>query len=164
MSEFDDDFSGTDNNSSGPKALRDALDAEKAKNKDLTERLSKLEGAQRQSAVQSVITAKGLSPKVAKLIPSDVEPTEDAVTAWLEEYGDVFGASTPSAEGEGVDDSSAGTTVPEADQTALQAIQASAGSGVTPDAVTALQQKIKNATSSQEIAELMAEAGFSNVR
>jgi hypothetical protein len=73
------------------KDLRKQL-AEKAKTeKALADELAALRKQSRDSSISGFLNDAGISPKVAKLIPSDVEPTQEAVSQWLEEYGDVFG-------------------------------------------------------------------------
>lgn len=47
----------------------------------------------RSTTVSDVLSKRGINPKVAALIPADVEPTQEAVTAWLDEFGDVFGVA-----------------------------------------------------------------------
>lgn len=73
-------------------------------NRTLEKRLKELEAeantykAQtRQRTVKDVLTSKGVNPKVAALIPQDIEPTEEAVSNWLNEWGDVFGVKTEEA-------------------------------------------------------------------
>jgi hypothetical protein len=44
----------------------------------------------RSRSVKDVLAAKGVSDKLAKLIPSDVD-TPEQIDAWLAEYSDVFG-------------------------------------------------------------------------
>ena len=81
----------------GGKGLRAQLEAALAANRAQAEELSKLRAAARTQAVSDVLKAKNYPAKVAKLIPKDVEPTEEAVTAWLDEYGDLFGVAKQQA-------------------------------------------------------------------
>ena len=85
--------------SSAMRALRKADRAKAKRIAELEERLSKFEQDGRVRSVQAVLQARNLSPKISGLVPADVEPTEEAVGKWLDEYGDVFGIQTP-AEGE----------------------------------------------------------------
>lgn len=60
--------------------------AVKAANKTIKEREKVIQtfvGEKRGDTIQSVLKAKGYDPGVAADIPGDVEPTEDAVMAWL---------------------------------------------------------------------------------
>jgi hypothetical protein len=94
--------------------MRAQLEAALRENKELKQKLTTVEADLRREAVARVISAKGLKPKVAKLIPADVDPTDDAIGKWLEEWGDVFGVdnlkvevepeSKPPVENSGEDD------------------------------------------------------------
>lgn len=53
--------------------------------------LANLRPQVRLTSVRDVLGDLKVNPKVAKLIPADVDPTKDAVQAWLSEYGDVLG-------------------------------------------------------------------------
>jgi hypothetical protein len=66
--------------------------------KELEQELAGLKSQTRQRTVKDVLQAKGLNPKIAALIPQDVEPTDEALTKWVEDYGDVFGIQTPTEE------------------------------------------------------------------
>lgn len=58
--------------------------------KELEAEASSLKTQTRQRTVKDVLTAKNVNPKIAAFIPQDIEG-EDAITTWLNEYGDVFG-------------------------------------------------------------------------
>lgn len=83
--EWDDDS----DNTSGPKALREAYEDQKRKNKELADQLSTLADEVRISKLERKFTAKGVPEKAAKLFPKDKSP--DEVDTWLEEFGDVLG-------------------------------------------------------------------------
>ena len=159
--DWEDNF-GSDDSSDGPRALREAYDKLKSENGELKKELSSLSKTVRTSTVATVLKEKGLDPKVADLIPSDVEPTVDAVGKWLEQYGALF---TPTAQGgaEGgqSDQSADGSLIPEADQRELARIEGTVQGGeVASDTATAISQRIANAQSSDEVLAIMAEAGF----
>jgi hypothetical protein len=52
-----------------------------------------LRGEVRRQSVANVLRDMGVKAKVANLIPKDVDPTAEAVTAWVKEYEDVFGSA-----------------------------------------------------------------------
>lgn len=81
------------------KDLREAYKKAQKQNKELAERLEQLQSSLRERSVKDVIASKGLPEKVAALIPKDITSSEE-VDAWLSEYGDVFGASPASTEGQ----------------------------------------------------------------
>jgi len=66
--------------------------------KELEQELSGLKSQTRQRTVKDVLQAKGLNPKIAALIPQDIEPSDEALLKWVEEYGDVFGIQTSTEE------------------------------------------------------------------
>jgi hypothetical protein len=66
--------------------------------KELEQELAGLKSQTRQRTVKDVLQAKGLNPKIAALIPQDIEPTDDALVKWIEDYGDVFGVQTQTEE------------------------------------------------------------------
>lgn len=73
-----------------PNPLREQLRKLEKANKELTEQNNKLSGQIRRNMVETTLTGKGYSAKAASLIPVDIDPTEEAIGKWLEEYGDVL--------------------------------------------------------------------------
>ena len=47
----------------------------------------------RERTISEVLTARGVNPKISAFIPQDIDLTEDSLSSWLTEYGDVFGVS-----------------------------------------------------------------------
>lgn len=87
---FDDDNDSNDGQQQG-KGLRAQLEAALKKNRELEQKLQQSQKDLRREAVTRVIRDKGFKAKVAKLVPADVDPTDEAITKWLDEWGDVFG-------------------------------------------------------------------------
>lgn len=79
--------------SSAMRALRKADRAKAKRISELEERLASFETAARVRSVESVLQARNLSPKIAGLIPGDVEPTEAAIGTWLDSFSEIFGAT-----------------------------------------------------------------------
>jgi hypothetical protein len=78
--------------SNGIKELRKAKRADEKRIKELTEKLEAFERQQRESTVKSVLESKGVNSKAARLILKDLdEVSEDAVSNWLRENGDIVG-------------------------------------------------------------------------
>lgn len=93
MSEYDDLYdndTSTDQDSNLVKKLRSKIDELSSRAKELEEQNQSLIGAQRKQSIESVVAARGLPPKVAALIPSNLDPTEENIDGWLQEFGDVF--------------------------------------------------------------------------
>lgn len=91
--DFDED-DAVETDSSAPANLRKALRKAERERKDLEKQLNEIRAAQREQSVKSVLESKGVSPKLAKLIPSDVT-SADQVEAWLSEWSDVFSPAAP---------------------------------------------------------------------
>ena len=146
----DDDFLDEDQPQDVVKQLRRV-------NKTLEKRLKELEvetntykTQTRQRTVKDVLASKGINPKVAAFIPQDIEITEEAVSKWLDEYGDVFGVKTEEASKES---NSASNFNP-----ALQAqkrINDVVSSGEAPGFEEDMASKILNAKSADELNAIM---------
>lgn len=139
----------------GPKPLRDAHNAAKRRIRELesqlAERDTKIEGLSKRVRNLDIVDLlpKGVSPKVAKLIPETVEPTADAVKAWLDEFGDVFNIKTDESTTDVVTDSDgdgeSGDDTPRFDENTLAALAAmqqvsAGGSAIPADALGALRK------------------------
>jgi hypothetical protein len=117
--------------------------------KELEEEATTLKTQTRQRTVKDVLTSKGINPKVATFIPQDIEMTEEAVTNWLNEYGDVFGV----VQTEATKDESPAQSDP-----ALQAasrINNTMSSGTPPGVDENMMSKMANARSAEELSNLL---------
>jgi dTDP-4-amino-4,6-dideoxygalactose transaminase len=92
--DFDEDFEPQD----VVKQLRKVNRTLEKRLKELETEATTLKSQTRQRTVKDVLTAKGVNPKVAAFIPQDIDITEEAVTNWLNEYGDVFGVQPPATD------------------------------------------------------------------
>jgi hypothetical protein len=73
------------------KKLRAKIDEMSKFAKELEKENTTLKAGERKRSVASVLESKGYNPKIAAFIPSDLDPTEENLVDWLNEYGDVFG-------------------------------------------------------------------------
>ena len=94
MSYDDDDDFDFDDESNPLKALRKENRSKEKQIKELQEQLNELSKAQRERSLGDVLSSRGLNSKIARFIPENVT-SEEEVASWLDEFGDVFGA-TPS--------------------------------------------------------------------
>jgi len=88
------------------------------------EEISSFRTKDRQGTLADILKVKGVSPKAAVFIPSSVEPTEDAVAAWLTEYGEALNITPTGNGGEG--DGEAGDNSPSsngADSATVEALR-----------------------------------------
>lgn len=75
------------------KKLRKALKAEQRRAKELETNLGELTKSQKDRILKDALASRGVNPKIAAFIPSDIEASEDAIAAWLEANADVFGVT-----------------------------------------------------------------------
>ena len=113
--------------------------------KELEVEATTLKVQTRQRTVKDVLSAKGINPKVAAFIPQDIDTTEEAVSAWLNEYGDVFGVQQSSEE----------TQTKETASDAQRRIQNVMQSGTPPQVDEDSLAKILNATSAADLSALL---------
>lgn len=87
MSTEYDEFDDVD--SELPKKLRAKIKELQKENEDLNQRFESLNKETRKRTLTEALESRGLNPKIAAFVPSDVEG--EALDEWLGEYGDVFG-------------------------------------------------------------------------
>ena len=73
--------------------LRKANKAKEKQLKEIQTELENLRKEKRERTISEVLTARGVNPKISKFIPQDIDLTEESLSSWLTEYGDVFGVS-----------------------------------------------------------------------
>ncbi len=153
--DFDFEDEGVETTTRGSKddVLKKVRRAERAKDKQLKELQAELENLrkfQREATVSKVLSEKGVNPKIAAFIPSDIEPTPEALNSWLEQYGDVFGvAQQPQQQ----------ARVNEMDLAALRQIDAVTSNAISPDDVNDSFSIINNAQSREELLEFLYSQG-----
>jgi hypothetical protein len=129
------------------KQLRKEL---KIKSKVLSEmegQLSSIKTEQRQNVIKSVLESKGVSPKIAKFIPADIEASPEAVDNWIADNADVFGLTvqTPADV--------------QPDLAALRQIDAVTANAQSPAGLDDLYLRLQNAESADEITSMIFQQG-----
>lgn len=143
----DDDLEQDSNeNSSSIKALRGANRAKEQRIKELEEQLTKALAGQRERSIKDVVSAKGLNPKVAALVPKELTD-EESVTKWLDEYADIFGGAGSDA-----------STVSDDEAATLQSMDRTMSSGQPPAGPQAMIERIKTMPF-EELERLISGAG-----
>jgi hypothetical protein len=127
------------------KKLRKALKAEQRKNKDLETSFGELTKAQKERILKDVLSSKGVNHKIAQFIPADIEASEDAINAWLDANGDVFGY-TPTPK----------PAVNQQDIASMQKMDAVLTGAETSATSDDLQNRIANADSEEEILSILS--------
>jgi hypothetical protein len=150
--EDDDDFTMDDSSNDLVKQLRKAT---KQKDKELAELKAQFESlnkSQRERAIKDALASRGVNSKIASFIPQDIDPTEESVSKWLEDYADVFGIE--------VGQTQATPNVNPNDAAAYKRMTNSADSGVSPEHNGDIMQKLMNANSREELDEVIRLSGL----
>lgn len=127
------------------KKLRKALKAEQRRNKELETSYGELTKSQKERILKDVLASKGVNQKIAQFIPSDIEASEDAISAWLDNNGDVFGY-TPSEK----------QAVNQDDINSLRKMDSVLTGAETPAASDDLMNRIAGANSEEEILSILS--------
>ena len=149
--EDEDDITQDDSPNDLVKQLRKAS---KQKDKELAELRSQFETlskGQRERAIKDALAARGVNSKIASFIPQDIDPTEESVSKWLEDYADVFGIETSQTQTPNVNP---------ADAAAYKRMTNSADSGASPEHNGDIMQKLMNANSREELDEVIRMSGL----
>ena len=149
--EDDDDFTEDSSND----LVKQLRKASKQKDKELQELRSQFESlskGQRERAIKDALAARGVNSKIASFIPQDIDPTEESVSKWLEDYADVFGIETGQTQ--------ATHNVNPNDAAAYKRMTNSADSGVSPEHNGDIMQKLMNANSKEELDDVIRLSGL----
>ena len=149
--EDDDDITQDDSPNDLVKQLRKAS---KQKDKELAELRSQFESlskGQRDRAIKDALASRGVNSKIASFIPQDIDPTEESVSKWLEDYADVFGIETSQTQTPNVNP---------ADAAAYKRMTNSADSGASPEHNGDIMQKLMNANSKEELDDVIRLSGL----
>jgi hypothetical protein len=147
----DDDFTQESGNNDLVKQLRKAA---KQKDKELAELRAQFEGvskAQRERNIKDVLESRGVNSKIAKFIPSDLDPTEESLSKWLDDNGDVFGFQATESNQSVVDPAQAA---------AYKKMNSVTEQGLTPDASDDIMRKLMNANSKEELDDIIRQSGL----
>ena len=151
----DDDFEFEDTSSNQNNDLVKQLrKAGKQKDKELQELREKFDGlskAQRERAIKDVLEARGINKKISAFIPQDIDPTEESLSKWLDDYGDVFGIESQESNQNVVDPAQAA---------AYKKMNNAVESGLTPDSGDDVLRKLMSANSKEELDEVIRNSGL----
>ena len=148
----DDDITTTSND--GNDLVKQLRKANKQKDKELAElkaQFGDISKAQRERAVKDVLEARGVNSKIAKFIPSDIDPTEESLSKWLDDNGDVFGFQATESNQ---------NTVDPAQAAAYKRMNNATEQAQTPDASDDILRKLMSANSKEELDEVIRMSGL----
>jgi len=151
--EYEDDEDDTTTSDNGNDLVKQLRKAAKQKDKELAELRAQFEGvskAQRERNIKDVLESRGVNSKIAKFIPSDLDPTEESLSKWLDDNGDVFGFSTESNQ----------PVVDPAQAAAYKKMNSVTEQGLTPDATDDIMRKLMSANSKEELDEVIRQSGL----
>lgn len=146
----DDDLDTQDvraNDSDLLKQLRKELKNKTKALTELEEQVNSFRQTQREATIKSVLESKGVSPKIAKFIPSDIETSPEVISGWIEENADVFGLAVENAQNA------------KPDLSALRSIDAITANAQSPSNADDMALRIQNASEEELIAMIHAAGG-----
>ena len=149
--EDDDDFTTEDTSNDLVKQLRKAA---KQKDKELAELRAQFDGlskAQRERSIKDALERRGVNSKIASFIPQDIDPTEESVSKWLEDYSDVFGIDLGQNQS---------TNVDPADIAAYKKMTGTADAASSPERGADVMSRLVNANSKEELDEIIRQSGL----
>ena len=149
----DDDFETPSND--GNDLVKQLRKATKQKDKELAELKAQYESlskAQRERAIKDALASRGVNSKIASFIPQDIDPTEESVSKWLEDYADVFGYETQSNQ--------ATPNVDPKQAAAYQRMTNAVEQGATPEFQADIHRRLLNANSREELDEIIRQSGL----
>ena len=155
MSNFDyEDDDETESTYDSNDLVKQLRKANKQKDKELAElkaQFGDISKAQRERAVKDVLEARGVNSKIAKFIPSDIDPTEESLSKWLDDNGDVFGYQGTESNQNTVDPKQAAD---------YRRMNNTTEQGMTPDASDDILRKLMSANSKEELDDVIRMSGL----
>jgi hypothetical protein len=148
----DDDITTNDSSNDLVKQLRKASKQKDKENQELRAQLDSLSKGQRERAIKDVLATRGVNSKIASFIPQDIDPTEESLSKWLDDYADVFGFESSQTQ--------ATPNVDPAQAAAYKRMTNSADSGASPEHNGDIMQKLMNANSKEELDEVIRLSGL----
>jgi hypothetical protein len=147
--DFEDSYSNSNND-----LVKQLRKAAKQKDKELQELRAQFEGvskAQRERTIKDVLEARGVNKKISAFIPQDIDPTEESLSKWLDDYGDVFGIESQESNQ---------NTVDPAQAAAYKKMNNAVESGLTSDSGDDVLRKLMSANSKEELDEVIRNSGL----
>ena len=148
----DDDITTNDSSNDLVKQLRKASKQKDKELQELRAQFENLSKGQRERAIKDVLATRGVNSKIASFIPQDIDPTEESLSKWLDDYADVFGIDSNQPQ--------ATPNVDPAQAAAYKRMTNTADSGSSPEHNADIMQKLLNANSKEELDEVIRLSGL----
>lgn len=131
--------------------------ANKQKDKQLKEiqaELAELRKEKRDRTIKETLSARGVNPKIASFIPQDIDLTEESLSKWLEENGEVFGVSSQNS-------NQPNPNLPEGFKENYIKAQSTVDAGLTADRERLIQAQMEEAAAKgpEALKQLFADLG-----
>lgn len=152
--DYEDDDDDVTTEASSNDLVKQLRKAAKQKDKELAELRSQFEGlskAQRERSIKDALERRGVNQKIASFIPQDIDPTEESVSKWLEDYADVFGIDLGQNQS---------TNVDPADIAAYKKMTSTADAGMSPERGADVMSRLMNANSKEELDQIISQSGL----
>jgi hypothetical protein len=149
------DYEDDDFDTDGGDLVKQLRKATKAKDKELAELKAQYESlakANRERAIKDALASRGVNSKIATFIPQDIDPTEESVSKWLEDYADIFGVNVQSNQ--------ATPNVDPKQAAAYQRMTNAVEQGVTPEFQADVHRRLLNAQTREELDEVIRQSGL----
>jgi hypothetical protein len=152
--EDDDDDITTDTAPSNDlvKQLRKAAKQKDKELQELRSQFDNLSKGQRERAIKDLLASRGVNSKIASFIPQDIDPTEESLSKWLDDNGEVFGIESGQTQ--------ATPNVDPAQAAAYKRMTNTADSGASPEHNADIMQKLMNANTKEELDEVIRLSGL----
>jgi hypothetical protein len=150
--EDDDDDYTTDSSNDLVKQLRKAAKQKDRELQELRSQFENLNKSQRERAIKDALASRGVNQKIASFIPQDIDPSEESVSKWLEDYADVFGIEFESSQPT--------PNVDPAQAEQYKRISNASSSGTTMQHGQDIMSRLMNANSKEELDEIIRQSGL----
>lgn len=147
----DDDDTMEDDDPNSTDLVRKLRKSDRSKEKrirDLESELNTIRSAQRGNSIKSILSEKGVNPKVAAFIPEDIDPTPEAVDNWINEYAELFGLKNNASQ----------NGLSQNDVNALQEIDSVTSGALSPDKEQDIILRLDQAQSVDDIMNMINSA------
>lgn len=147
----DDDDTMEDDDPNSTDLVRKLRRSDRSKEKrirDLESELNTIRSAQRGNSIKSILSEKGVNPKVAAFIPEDIDPTPEAVENWINEYAELFGLKNNAGQ----------VNLSQNDVNALREIDSVTSGALSPDKEQDLLLRLDQAQSVDDIINMINSA------
>ena len=148
----DDDITTNDSSNDLVKQLRKASKQKDKELQELRAQFENLSKGQRERALKDVLATRGVNSKIASFIPQDIDPTEESLSKWLDDYADVFGYESSQTQ--------ATPNVDPAQAAAYKRMTNTADSGASPEHNADIMQRLLNTNSKEELDEVIRLSGL----